>query len=108
MKVTAPLGRNNTEQFKIKYQGAAFDFSTFGVTSVEVIAGGKSISSATSAVTYAGDVLSVQFGKLPIEPGYYNAQVVLYTPTHPDGLVIAGPDMPESIDLTLVISEVTI
>lgn len=102
MKITAPVGRDNIEQLRIKYQGAAFDFATFGVTSVQVIAGGSTISSATNAVSYAGDLLSVRFGKLDLAPGYYNAQIVLFTPSHPAGLVIAGPDMPETVDLTLV------
>lgn len=106
MKITAPLGRDNVEQLRIKYNGAAFSFATFGVTSVEVIADSALISSANGDISYSGDTLSVKFGKLDLAPGYYNAQIVLYTPTHPAGLVIAGPDMPETVDLTLIISEV--
>ncbi len=106
MKITAPLGRDNVEQLRIKYNNLAFDFATFGVTRVQVIAGSASISSDNSDVSYTGDTLSVKFGKLDLVPGYYNAQIVLYTPTHPAGVVIAGPDMPETVDLTLIVSEV--
>lgn len=106
MKITAPIGRDNIEQLRIKYNNAAFDFATFGVTSVQVIAGSASISSANGDISYSGDTLSVKFGHLDLVPGYYNAQIVLFTPSHPNGVVIAGPDMPETLDLTMIISEV--
>lgn len=108
MKVTAPIGRDNVEQLKIKYQGVPFSFDTFGVTSAQVIAGGKFISSLSGDVSYSGDTLSAKFGKLQLEAGYYNAQIVLFTASHPAGIVIAGPGMPEAIELTMVDSEVAI
>jgi hypothetical protein len=102
MKVIGPIGRDNVEQIKIKYQGVAFSFDTFGVTSAQVIAGDKFISSTNGDVSYSGDTLSVKFGKLQLEAGSYNAQIVLFSASHPAGIVIAGPGMPETIELLMI------
>lgn len=104
MKIVAPRGRDNAETLQIAYNGAPFDFATFGVTKVEVTAGQTGlIDSTTDAVSYATDQLTVKFGKLTIPAGvYHDTQIVVYSSAHPSGIVLIGPEMPSTIVLHVI------
>lgn len=104
MKIVAPRGRDNAETLQIAYNGAPFDFAAFGVTKVEVTAGGVGlIDSTTPDVVFTGAELTVKFGSLNIPAGvYHDTQIIVYSSAHPDGLVIVGPQMPATIVLHVI------
>lgn len=88
-------GRTNTEDIAFKNgDGSDLDFNAEQVTAIKGIANGQEVE-----CTFVGNVVSVNYGKLNIKPGIYQAQVVMFSPEHVEGKVIAGPGYPVEIEL---------
>ena len=99
MKLTAALGRDNVDVITVAYGSGVFDFAQFGVTRVDVIAGGTTLDA--SNVNFAGDQLSIKFGKFALPAGKYDVRIVLFTPASPAGIEIVTPNTNNCIVLIL-------
>jgi hypothetical protein len=79
-----------------------FDFDNNNVTSVEIIAGDKSINSAGDFVSWSGADLSIEFGALDINAQYTTARVIVYIGADTKGTVFAGPGYDANIMLNFI------
>jgi hypothetical protein len=102
MKVIASNGTDTQEVLKITYTDpetnitGPFDFAANGITRVDVIAGGITMSNGTN-VSYAGDHLRIKFGKMGLQQGRYDVRVVIFSASSPDGVEIVGPQRSQQI-----------
>lgn len=89
MKFIATTGTDGIEVIKVAYFGQPIDFTTLGVTKVDVIAGG-----VTTAAVFQDGELWIKFGKMGLAPGKYDVRIMLFTAGSPDGVEIMGPLRP--------------
>lgn len=108
MKVVATRGRGNIETISLDYTDpitqttADFVLSTNNTTKVEVRAGGASISSDTTDVSFADNKIMMKLGKLNLPEGKYDVKVVIFTDAAPEGIEIVGPS--RSANMTLIMN----
>lgn len=89
---TVYLDRDNTIDLRLKADGVVVDLSS--VTTITLIVGAGTISSnnADDATIrwakpgYSTGELRLFLGGQAIEPGRYNAELIIFDPTHPNGL----------------------
>lgn len=102
MKVIASNGTDTTAVLKVTYTDPEtnvtepFDFTARGITRVDIIAGGITMSTGAN-VSHAEDELYIKFGKMGLEPGRYDVRVRLFSAAKPDGDEIIGPGRPQQI-----------
>lgn len=102
MKVIASNGTDTTAVLKITYTDPEtmitepFDFAARGITRVDIIAGGITMSTGAN-INHAEDELFVKFGKMGLVPGKYDVRVRLFSAAKPDGDEIVGPLRPQQI-----------
>lgn len=89
MRLVATSGTDNIEVIKVGYYGQPMDFVQYGVTRVDVIAGG-----VTTAAVFQDGELWIKFGKMGLAPGKYDVRIVLFSAGSPDGIEIMGPLRP--------------
>lgn len=99
MKIVATNGTDNIEILKVNYEGLPIDFTVYGVTRIDVIAGDITMSSGGGNVSYTDSQISIKFGKMGLAVGKYDVIIKLITPTSPNGVVIVGPERPQCIVL---------
>lgn len=99
MKIVTTAGTDNIETLTVAYGGEPFSFTGYGVTRVDVVAGGVTISSTGPNVTYDDDKLSVKFGQMGLPSGKYDVVIMLFSSVSPNGVVIVGPLRPQCIVL---------
>ena len=91
------LGRNNALELQLQDVGKAINHTS--ITRVQVdLGGGTVIDSNTSAGLFDlsnADRLVLKFGGSSITPGQYRARIIIFDPSHPDGLVWG--DQPEDM-----------
>ena len=113
LKITAAKNSDNDTTFAIVDSSSApVNLDALGVTLVRVIVcdGRYSCapvtidSSDAEAVSYAGNVLTVAFGKLQLDPNQkpYKPKIEYISPTSPDGEVIAASGFKTEIQLKAV------
>jgi hypothetical protein len=107
MKVVATRGRGNiesisvTETDPITQTTTDFIFAENNTTRVEVKAGGASISSDTTDVSFASNKIMMKLGKLELPEGKYDVKVIIFTATAPEGTEIVGPSRDANITLLM-------
>lgn len=107
MKVVATKGRGNietiliTETDPITQTTTDFNLSENLTTRVEVKAGGASISSDTTDVSFASNKVMMKLGKLDLPEGKYDVKVIVFTATIPEGTEIVGPSRPANMTLMM-------
>lgn len=106
MRVTAFQGASNRESYEVKKNGEPFNLTTAGVTKIEVVSKGQSISSDTSAVSYSGSVLTIEWGALgdDLSTGVFSPTIYAYKSGDTKGEVIFGPTL-EPIYLSVIDDE---
>lgn len=95
MRVSAFQGASNTETYTVKRNGEDFDLGAAGVTRIEVVEGGESIDSTTSAVSYSGSLLTIKWGELggKLNSGVFSPFIYAYKAGDEEGEVIFGPTL---------------
>lgn len=89
-------GFDNVETFEVSKDGSPYDLAGAGFTSARVYADDCYVE-GTIATTEVSAVL----GDLKVAVGEYEGKVVVYSPVYPDGLVIVGPGLPETLQITM-------
>ena len=103
-------GRGNLDELKFKLNSTnqkialdnegCFDFSENDITKVSVISDCGEIDSTTSAVTWEGSSLFIQFGAFSSPPQRSSIRIVVYVGNDDKGIVIAGAGLPANIIVT--------
>jgi hypothetical protein len=96
MKIPVFKGFDNVEVFTIFQDGVAFDLLDTGFTSGKVWCSGVSVD-----VVIEGNAVRATLGDLLVPAGTYEAKIVVYSAFYPDGLVIVGTGLPETLQLTI-------
>jgi hypothetical protein len=97
MKVMAFKGFDNVETFTVEKQGdPGFTLSSAGFNRAEVIVCDESVEG-----TISGNDVAVVLGDIGLPAGEYEGKLVVYSDVYPDGLVIAGFGLPESLRVTI-------
>lgn len=108
MKVVATSGRGNVETIALDYTDPItqtttdFILSENNTTKVEVKAGGASISSDTTDVSFADNKIMMKLGRLELPEGKYDMKVIIFTSSAPEGIEIVGPS--RSANMTLMMN----
>jgi hypothetical protein len=76
-----------------------FDFTENEVSKVKVIAGGKTISTDTNAVSFESGDLNIELGALNLATGTYTASIVIYVGTETKGIVFVGAGLSANLML---------
>lgn len=98
----AALGRDNITRIAVQDDaGAPVNLDTLGATQVSVVVCGPLYSASVDA-TWSAAVVEVVLGDLALPVGVYQAKLVYYSPTNPDGQVLAGPGFDTQISLQVV------
>lgn len=103
-------GRGNLDELKFKLNSTnqkialdnegCFDFSENDITKVSVISDSGEIDSSTSAVTWSGSSLFIQFGAFSSPAQRSSIRIVVYVGNDDKGIVIAGAGLPANIIVT--------
>lgn len=96
MKVMAFKGFDNVETFTVSQGDTDFDLSSAGFTSARVYADNQYVEG-----TISGSEVKATLGDLNVPAGSYCGKLVVYSTVYPDGLVIAGPGLPERMDIVM-------
>ena len=96
MKVMAFKGFDNVETFSVTQDGEAFNLSSAGFNSARVYADNEFVEA-----TISGDEVKAVLGDLKVPVGTYAGKLVVYSAVYPDGLVIAGPGLPERMEIVV-------
>lgn len=96
MKVMAFKGFNNVETFSVTQDGEVFNLSSAGFNSARVYADNEFVEA-----TISGDEVKAVLGDLKVPVGTYTGKLVVYSAVYPDGLVIAGPGLPERMEIVV-------
>lgn len=97
MKVMAFKNFDNVETFTVEKKGDLdFTLSDAGFNRAEVIVCKESVEG-----TITGNDVAVVLGDLNLPAGEYEGKLVVYSDVYPDGLVIAGPGLPEPLKVTI-------
>jgi len=96
MKIMAFKGFDNIETFGVSQNGQPFDLSGAGFTSARVYADTQFVEG-----TVSGSDVKAVLGDLQVPVGTYAGKLVVYSSVYPDGLVIAGYGLPESLEVTV-------
>lgn len=95
MRVMAFKGFDNVETFTVSKDGDdQWTLQSAGFTSARIIVGDTHVDGDIS-----GNEVSAILGELDLPVGNYDAKLVAYSSVYPDGLVIAGPGLPEKLDV---------
>jgi len=96
MRIMAFKGFDNIETFEVNQDGSPFDLSLAGFTTARVYADREYVEG-----TVSGTEVQAVLGDLEVAVGTYAGKLVVYSPVYPDGLVIAGPGLPEPLEITV-------
>lgn len=96
MKVMAFKGFDNIETFTVSQNNVDFDLSSAGFTSARVYADNQYVDG-----TVSGNEVKAVLGDLEVPVGTYTGKLVVYSAVYPDGLVIAGPGLPERMEIVV-------
>lgn len=111
LKITAAKDSGNDTVFDIvDSDGVPVDLDDLGATravvevcdGVYAFQGSRIIDSDSSAVSFTGSQLTVEFGQLQLKPGTYHPKIYYITATAPLGEVIVGEGYATEIILTAV------
>jgi hypothetical protein len=106
VRVSAFQNASNKEVYEVKKNGELFNLTAAGVTRIEIIVNGKSISSDTTAVSYSETSLEIEWGALPINSGAFSPIIYAYKDNDLKGEVLFGPTK-SSIYLQVISDERT-
>lgn len=96
MKVMAFKGFDNVETFAVSQNGEEFDFTNAGFNAARVYADNEFVEA-----TISGSEVKAVLGDLQVPVGTYAGKLVVYSAVYPDGLVIAGPGLPERMEIVV-------
>lgn len=97
--VTAFAGTINSYRYDVTHAGQPYEFQPGQRVTVE--AGGASISSDTTAVTFSGNTIDIQWGQLVLPAGLYTPIIQVFEPNATEGQVLSGPGIPAEFQLTM-------
>ena len=104
LRVIAYQNSAGFDEYNITKNGDDFNLNAAGVTKIEVVENGQSIDSDGDHVSFTGSRIKIAWGKLNVV-GYSNPTIWAYSPTYPDGEVIAGPGKTDSVILSMMLDE---
>jgi hypothetical protein len=86
--INAFQNASNRDTYAVKKNGSLFDLTAEGVTRLEIIVNGRSISSDNDKVVFSGSNLTVEWGALDIDSGTFSPVIYAYSPSAAEGEVI--------------------
>ena len=104
MEVTAYKNTSKFYSYRLQRDGEDLDLSAEGVTNIEVVDQGKSISVSSGNITFDGSVVNIQWGAIALPAGTYSPTLYIYSASNPEGEVLYGP-LVNPITLILVEDE---
>lgn len=90
------LGRDNAIELQLQDAGKAIDHTA--ITRVVVDIGASVLDSSTNPAWFdlsKADRLVFKFGQSSVAPGQYRVRIIIYDPSHPNGLIWG--DQPEDM-----------
>ena len=102
-KITAVKSSDNeTTLSVVDSAGLPFDLDAEGATEVRVRVCDRLLTAELQNVPFSGSVITVVFGDLDVPPGNYLPKILYFSPSKPDGEILAASCFETQIKLKMV------